>query len=352
MAPVISLASVSRSVPLPDGQVLRILTGVDLHVEAGEHVAVVGRSGSGKSTLVDLVLGLHEPTGGRLLVGGRPLGEVLHAWRRRVGYVPQDVALLDADVARNVALSWRDEDVDLERVRQVLEAAQLTDVVAGLPEGVRSQVGERGLRLSGGQRQRLGIARALYSDPSVLVLDEATSALDTATEAAVSRTVAALRGVTVLVVAHRLATVRDCDAVVVLDAGRVAQVGTPAEVSQRPRTEHVARLVGLNVVRHDADLLSFTPDAVAVSLEEPVGSPRLRWRGTVAAVSPHGDAVRVLVSAEPDLIADVTPDAATELGLVPGRPVWLSVKSTSVRRYPARPDGDPGGSAGGVSMRP
>ncbi len=206
------------------------LADVDLVVPAGARVALVGRSGSGKSTLVDLVLGLHEPTGGRLLVGGRPLGEVLHAWRRRVGYVPQDVALLDADVARNVALSWRDEDVDLERVRQVLEAAQLTDVVAGLPEGVRSQVGERGLRLSGGQRQRLGIARALYSDPSVLVLDEATSALDTATEAAVSQTVAALRGVTVLVVAHRLATVRDCDAVVVLDAGRVRAVGTFEEV--------------------------------------------------------------------------------------------------------------------------
>ncbi|WP_369051996.1 ATP-binding cassette domain-containing protein [Kineococcus terrestris] len=207
------------------------LDGVDLDVPAGARVAVVGRSGSGKSTLVDLVLGLLTPSAGQVLVGGRELARVGAAWRRRVGYVPQEVALLDADVARNVALSWRDEDVDVERVREVLAAAQLADVVEALPQGVRTPLGERGLRLSGGQRQRLGVARALYPRPHVLVLDEATSALDAATEAAVTSTVAALhREVTVLVVAHRLATVRDCDAVVLLEGGRVAAVGTFDEV--------------------------------------------------------------------------------------------------------------------------
>ncbi|WP_432484406.1 ABC transporter ATP-binding protein [Kineococcus esterisolvens] len=206
------------------------LDGVDLVVPAGARVAVVGRSGSGKSTLVDLVLGLLTPTAGRLLVGGLPIEEVTGAWRRRVGYVPQDVALLDTDVARNVALSWDEEGVDLARVERALAAAQLTEVVAALPEGVRTPVGERGLRLSGGQRQRLGIARALYADPHVLVLDEATSALDAATEAAVTATVAGLRDVTVLVVAHRLATVRDCDAVVVLEGGRVRAIGSFEEV--------------------------------------------------------------------------------------------------------------------------
>ena len=123
------------------------------------------------------------------------------------------------------------------------------------------------------------------------------------------------------------------DRVLVLDEGRVAQLGTPAEVSQRPRTEHVARLVGLTVVRDETQLRAFTPDAVVVTLQEPVGSPRLRWHGRVADVSPHGDAVRLLVHAEPDLIADVTPAAATELSLVPGREVWLSVKATAVRSY-------------------
>ncbi|MCI2238215.1 ABC transporter ATP-binding protein/permease [Paenibacillus sp. TRM 82003] len=223
----VRLEGVSFTYP---GSASPALDRVDLVVPAGSRVAVVGRSGSGKSTLVDLVLGLLLPTGGRLLVGGRPLEEVTGAWRQRVGYVPQDVALLDADVARNVALSWSEEDVDLARVERALAAAQLTDVVAALPQGARTPVGERGLRLSGGQRQRLGIARALYADPHVLVLDEATSALDAATEAAVTATVAGLRGVTVLVVAHRLATVRDCDAVVVLDGGRVRAVGTFDEV--------------------------------------------------------------------------------------------------------------------------
>ena len=206
------------------------LDGVSLHVPAGARVAVVGRSGSGKSTLVDVVLGLLVPQSGELLVDGEAVRGPAGGWRGRAGYVPQDVALLDADVARNVALSWRDEDVDEPRVREALAAAQLAQVVQDLPDGVRTPVGERGLRLSGGQRQRLGIARALYARPQVLVLDEATSALDAATEAAVTSTVAGLRDVTVLVVAHRLATVRDCDAVVLLEDGRVAAVGSFDEV--------------------------------------------------------------------------------------------------------------------------
>jgi molybdate transport system ATP-binding protein len=137
---------------------------------------------------------------------------------------------------------------------------------------------------------------------------------------------------------HALDALTIADHVLVLDDGEVAQTGTPSEVSQRPRTEHVARLVGLNVVRDEHTLTAFTPEAVALSLDEPVGSPRLRWRGAVADVSPHGDAVRVLVQASPDLIADVTPAAATELGLEPGREVWLSVKETAVRRYAIDPD--------------
>jgi molybdate transport system ATP-binding protein len=138
-----------------------------------------------------------------------------------------------------------------------------------------------------------------------------------------------------LVTHHAIDALTIADRVLVLDGGQVAQLGTPAEVSQRPRTEHVARLVGLNVVRETGSLIAFPPEVVAVSLAAPEGSPRLRWQGQVADVSPHGDAVRLLVHTTdgPDLIADVTPGSATELGLAPGRPVWLSVKETAVRRY-------------------
>lgn len=204
---------------------------VDLELPFGTTLALVGASGSGKSTLVDLMLGLLEPDDGRLLVGDRPLPEVLRAWRSRVGYVPQEVALFDASVAHNVALAWRDAEVDDDRVRRALARAQLLDHVEARPDGIHAAVGDRGIALSGGQRQRLGIARALYTDPLVLVLDEATSALDTSTEAAVTDAIRDLAGeVSVVVVAHRLATIRHSDQVCFLSDGALVASGTFADV--------------------------------------------------------------------------------------------------------------------------
>jgi ABC-type multidrug transport system fused ATPase/permease subunit len=222
------------------------VTDLDLRIPMGSRVAFVGSSGAGKSTIVDLVLGLIEPTSGRVTIDGVDLRELSRSWRDRVGYVPQDVTLFDATVAQNVALSWT-EEFDRDRVRESLRQAQLLDIVEAREDGIDGPVGERGLALSGGQRQRLGIARALYPRPLVLVLDEATSALDTATEAAVGKAIRALRGkMTLISVAHRLATIRDADRIYFMSEGRIAAAGTFDElVAAVPEFALQATLAGL-----------------------------------------------------------------------------------------------------------
>ncbi|WP_420112047.1 ABC transporter ATP-binding protein [Pseudactinotalea sp.] len=221
--------------------------GVSLELPFGQTLALVGASGSGKSTLVDLMLGLLEPDRGEILIGDQPLARVLADWRSRVGYVPQDVSLFDASVAHNVALTWSDENIDEDRVRRALARAQLLDVVEARPEGIHAPVGDRGLALSGGQRQRLGMARALYTDPLVLVMDEATSALDTSTEAAVTAAIRELAGeISVIVVAHRLATIRNSEQVCFLREGHLVASGTFAEVvAAVPDFAEQAALAGL-----------------------------------------------------------------------------------------------------------
>ncbi len=170
------------------------------------------------------------------------------------------------------------------------------------------------------------------------MLDEPFAGLDVTVASSLrielARHLAGYRGVTLLVTHDALDAITLADTVLVLDEGRVAQVGTPAEVAARPRTDHVARLVGLNVLREGTTFRSFSPSAVTVSLHRPETSARHRWRGTVLSSVPHGDAVRLLVDAEVELIADVTPAATAELGLHPGREVWLSVKETAVQVYP------------------
>ena len=219
---------------------------VDLDLPMGSSLALVGVSGAGTSTLVDILLGLLVPSQGTIDVDGQRLEDVLAAWRSRVGYVPQDVSLFDGTVAQNVALTWTD-DIDRDRVRDCLARAQLLDVVDSRDGGLDARIGDRGMALSGGQRQRLGIARALYSDPLVLVLDEATSALDTQTEASVAAAIAGLRGqVTLISVAHRLSTIRHSDQVCFMADGTIAARGTFDElVAQVPDFQVQAALAGL-----------------------------------------------------------------------------------------------------------
>lgn len=203
------------------------LGGISLTIRRGERVALVGASGAGKTTLADVILGVIRPVSGSVRIDGRELAACAPSWRRTIGYVPQAVYLTDDSLLRNVAFAIRSEEISEERVRAALRMARLEDVVATLPQGLRTSLGENGVRLSGGQRQRVGIARALYHDPSLIVLDEATSALDAPTESEIRAALHALdRTKSVLVIAHRLSTVRACDRIFFLREGRVVAEGT------------------------------------------------------------------------------------------------------------------------------
>ena len=317
----------------------------DLHVadrvaaaftaEPGEVLAVIGPNGAGKSTLLHALAGLVDVEGHALLGGTDLL--TLPVRERNVGLVFQGQLLFPhLSALDNVAFGLRSRGQGRPAADAVARAWLERFDIADL-------AGRRPRELSGGQAQRVAIARALATDPDVLLLDEPFTGLDVSVQMALrielGRHLRDFPGIALLVTHDAIDALTLADRVLVLDEGRVAQVGPPAEVAAKPRTSHVARLVGLNLVTEGDDLMAFTPDAVVVSLTEPEGSSRLHWRGRIGTLAPHGDAVRLLVHASPDLLADVTPAAATELELVPGREVWLSAKATAVSRYGARPDG-------------
>ncbi|MEO1775683.1 MAG: ABC transporter ATP-binding protein [Pseudomonadota bacterium] len=205
------------------------LSGVQLRVQAGERIGIVGSSGAGKTTLADIILGLLTPDAGDILVDGQAVTpSTLRSWQRTVGYVPQDIFLIDATLAENIALGLQADEIDRSRVELSARIAQLEKfALSELPKGYDTLIGERGVRLSGGQRQRIGIARALYHNADLIVFDEATSALDNLTEAEVMASIEALPGdKTIMMIAHRLSTVKVCDRILVMDAGRVAGIGT------------------------------------------------------------------------------------------------------------------------------
>jgi ABC-type multidrug transport system fused ATPase/permease subunit len=205
------------------------LQGISLTLKAGTTLGIVGSTGAGKTTLVDLFLGLLTPGTGEIRVDGTAVTpQNLRAWQADLGYVPQDIFLLDASVAENIALGMKAEDIDMAQVREAARMAQILDFVeTQMPQGFATPVGERGVRLSGGQRQRIGIARALFTNPGILVFDEATSALDNLTEQEVVRAINDLSGTkTILLIAHRISTVRDCDQILVMERGQMAGLGS------------------------------------------------------------------------------------------------------------------------------
>ncbi len=240
------IASASEGEPLPDefafvqfenvsfgyGDGPRILNEISLRIDAGQSVAFVGGSGAGKSTIVKLLLGLLLPSEGRIAMGGLDTRNHLRAWRGLFGYVPQSVRLLDETIRNNVAFGIPETDQDEDQVWRVVETARIGGFVRTLSEGLDSRVGEFGDRISGGQRQRVGIARALYTNPKIVVFDEATSALDTETEQQINEALQDLRssGFTTVIVAHRLSTVRKCDRIFVMDEGTLVAQGTYDEL--------------------------------------------------------------------------------------------------------------------------
>ena len=242
--PSIRLDGVSVTYP---GASTPAIVDVSIDIEPGQSVAIVGPSGAGKSTLVDLMLGVTRPTAGEVWLSGVPPQEALACWSGAVAYVPQDVAILSGSVRSNVALGVPSSEIRDELVWEALERAHLSDVLERLRDGLDTEVGEHGVKLSGGQSQRLGIARALYTRPELLVLDEATSALDAHTEREIARMLKALTGqITIVVVAHRLATVRSSSLVLYVDQGRLVAKGSFEEVRKGvPSLDHQAHLLGL-----------------------------------------------------------------------------------------------------------
>ena len=205
-----------------------ILQGINMVIHPCTTVAIVGETGAGKSTILDILLGFLAPTKGAVLYGDtRITGDNVRSYREKIGYVPQEIYLIDDTIEANIAFGIERTEIDHSRLAHVARIAQLEEMIAALPHGINTRVGEKGIKISGGQRQRIGLARALYRNPEILVLDEATSALDGHTESQVSRAIANLKNkMTVIIVAHRLSTIEHANSIYVLEKSRIVSEGT------------------------------------------------------------------------------------------------------------------------------
>lgn len=223
------------------------ISNISLTIPPGKSVAIVGTSGAGKTTLVDLLLGVLPPNSGRVQISGQSPDSAVNKWPGAISYVPQDVVIAAGTIRENVAMGYPISEATDELVFSALKVAKLDGFVKSLPDGLDTQVGERGTKISGGQRQRLGIARAMFTRPQLLVLDEATSSLDGETESDISSAINSLRGsTTVIMIAHRLSTVRNADTVVYIDNGKIISTGTFEEVRRAVSDfDSQAKLMGL-----------------------------------------------------------------------------------------------------------
>jgi molybdate transport system ATP-binding protein len=327
---------------------------IALTAAPGEVVALLGPNGAGKTTALRGLAGLTALDDGHVTLDGVRLGDEPPE-HRRIGVVFQDYLLFPHLTALdNVAFGPRCRRVPRREAR---EQAREWLVRVGLADHVR----KKPRQLSGGQAQRVALARALAAEPKLLLLDEPLAALDARTRldtrAALRGHLASFAGATVLVTHDPLDALMLADRLVIVEDGRIVQTGDAAEITARPRTDYVARLVGLNLYRGHADgttvllpdgfslvtamslegavFVAFPPSAVSLFAARPEGSPRNTWPATVTAVARHGDALRIELAGPLPVAADVTPAAAVQLGLEPGREVWATVKATEASAYPA-----------------
>ena len=209
------------------GKNIPAIEGLNIKIPVNKIIGISGSSGSGKSTIIDILIGLIQPDNGEILIDGTPLlSENIGNWQDKIGFVAQSIFLSDASIMENIAFGLSKNDIDISKVHRAIELSHLSKVIAELPKGVETMVGERGVQLSGGQRQRIGIARALYHDPEILIFDEATSALDGTTEKTIMDAIHDFSGLkTIIMIAHRLTTLKKCDLIYFIDQGRVVDSG-------------------------------------------------------------------------------------------------------------------------------
>lgn len=235
----ISLDNISFYYDTPDEIAL---DKINLSIKKGTVIGFIGESGSGKSTLIDLILGLLKPKNGQIHVDGKDIYEKISQWQSQIGYIPQNIYITDDSIRNNIALGIEEKEIDDKKINESIKLADLEDFIKSSSNGLQTILGERGARLSGGQLQRVGIARALYHNPSMLILDEATSALDSITEARVMNSIMKMKGTkTIIIVAHRLSTVERCDYLYKLNKGKITEEGPPNKVLQHEYAVHDRR---------------------------------------------------------------------------------------------------------------
>ena len=214
------------------GSINKSLSKINIEIKSGQLVGIIGSSGAGKSTLVDLIIGLLPPADGSICVDGHNINENISGWQKHIGYVPQEIYLIDDTLKKNIAFGVPNEQIDESALWNAIKLAQLSTFIETQPDKLETVVGEHGVRMSGGQRQRVGIARALYNNPSIIVFDEATSALDSKTEASIMNAVTELKGkITIIMIAHRLTSLASCDVIFSLENGELVHEGSYESIS-------------------------------------------------------------------------------------------------------------------------